>query len=88
MSSLENLSSLEKEFSKEVIKRDTLESLKILRKLDNEQFQSLIRFFMTMLHQSEEAREERLDGMLYIKMLSDQDFWKLIQNMEHFNPID
>lgn len=82
------MSSLEKEFSKEVTKRDTLESIKILRGLDNDQFQSLMRFFMTMLHQSEEAREERLDSLLYIKMLPEQDFDKLVRNMEHFNPID
>lgn len=82
------MTSLEKEFFKEVTKRDTLESLKILRSLDNDQFQSLIRFFLTMLHQSEEAREERLDSMLYIKMLSEAEFSKLIQNMEHFHPIE
>lgn len=82
------MSSLEKEFSTEVTKRDTLESIKILRGLDNDQFQSLMRFFMTMLHQSEEAREERLDSLLYIKMLPEQDFDKLVRNMEHFNPID
>lgn len=82
------MSSLEKEFSKEVSKRDAVESLKVLHGLDNDQFQSLMRFFMTMLHQSEEEREERLDSLLYIKMLPEQDFRKLIQNMEHFNPID
>lgn len=82
------MSSLEKEFSKEVSKRDAVESLKVLHSLDNDQFQSLMRFFMTMLHQSEEEREERLDSLLYIKMLPEKDFRKLIQNMEHFNPID
>lgn len=82
------MSTLEKEFSKEVSKRDTLESLKILHGLDNDQFQALMRFFMTMLHQSEEEREERLDSLLYIKMLPAADFHKLIQNMEHFHPID
>ncbi|PKL79826.1 MAG: hypothetical protein CVV27_01215 [Candidatus Melainabacteria bacterium HGW-Melainabacteria-1] len=82
------MSTLEKEFSKEVTKRDTLESIKILRDLAPEQFQSLLRFFLTMLHQSEEAREERLDSLLYLKMLPEQDFLKLIENMEHLNPID
>lgn len=80
--------SLEKEFSKEVTKRDTLESLKILHQLDNDQFQSLIRFFMTMLNQSGEKREERLDSLVYIKMLPEQEFLKLIQNMEHIHPVD
>lgn len=82
------MASLEKEFFSEVSKRDTLESLKILRKLDNDQFQALIRFFMTMLQQSDEEREDRLDSMVYIKMLSDPEFDKLVQNMEHFHPID
>lgn len=82
------MSSLEKEFSKEVIKRDILESLKILRDLDNDQFQSLIRFFLTMINQSDDEREERLDSLVYIQMLSDADFAKLIQNMEHIQSID
>lgn len=82
------MNTLEKEFSKEVTKRDMLESLKILRGLDNDQFQSLMRFFMTMLHQTEEAREERLDSLLYIKMLPEQEFLQLVRNMEHFNSID
>ncbi len=82
------MNTLEKEFSKEVTKRDMLESLKILRGLDNDQFQSLMRFFMTMLHQTEEAREERLDSLLYIKMLPEPEFLQLVRNMEHFNSID
>lgn len=82
------MNTLEKEFSKEVTKRDMLESLKILRGLDNDQFQSLMRFFMAMLHQTEEAREERLDSLLYIKMLPEPEFLQLVRNMEHFNSID
>ncbi|PIQ27092.1 hypothetical protein COW36_14435 [bacterium (Candidatus Blackallbacteria) CG17_big_fil_post_rev_8_21_14_2_50_48_46] len=82
------MATLEKEFSKEVVKRDTLDSLKILRGLSDDQFQSLIRFFMSMLTQSDEEREERLDSMVYIKMLSEPEFETLIKNMERFQALD
>lgn len=82
------MNTLEKAFSKEVLRRDTLESLKILHNLDHHQFQSLMRFFMTMINQSPEAREERLDSLLYIKLLPDTEFAKLIDNMEHIQESD
>lgn len=80
--------SLEREFSKEVLKRDMITTLKALRQFSLAEFQSIVHYFMSMLHQTEGVREERLDSLLYLRLLSDKDFNRLLENMEQLNSMD
>lgn len=80
--------SLEREFSKEVLKRDMITTLKALRQFSLAEVQSIVHYFMSMLHQTEGEREERLDSLLYLRLLSDKDFNRLLQNMEQLNSMD
>lgn len=80
--------SLEREFSKEVLRRDMILTLKALRQFSLTEFQATVRYFMSMMHQNEAEREERLDSLLYLRMLSEKDFNRLLENMEQINSPD
>ena len=77
--------SLEAEFAQEMVRRDTLESIQIIRSLSYSQFQSLLRFFLPLTHQDPFEREEWLENLQSIKQLSQQDYEALMLQIQYEN---
>ncbi len=81
--------SLEEEFAQEMVRRDTMESIEILRSLSHNQFQALLRFFLPLTHNDPLEREEWLENLQSIKHLSKQDYESLISQIQSDrNPYD
>lgn len=76
------MSNLEEEFAQEIMRRDTMESIQILRALSNNQFQALLRFFLPLTHQDPLEREEWLENLQSIKHLSNQDYQILMGQIQ------